>query len=84
MGVCVYFVNFLVIPIPINGIVFWLVEWLVLCCLMPLSTILLVEETGGPGENRQSAASHLQTLSHTIIHFGMSGSRAYNIIGDRH
>jgi hypothetical protein len=84
MGVCVYFVNFLVIPIPINGIVFWLVEWLVLWCLMPLSTILLMEEIGGPGENRQSAACHLQTLSHNIVHIALSGSRAYNISGDRH
>jgi hypothetical protein len=28
---------------------------------------LLVKETGGPGENHQSAASHLQTLSHNVV-----------------
>ena len=67
MGVCVYFVYFLLISIPINGIVVWLVEWLVLWCLMPLLTILLVEEIGGSGENRQSAACHLQTVSHIIV-----------------
>ena len=51
---------------------------------MPLSTILLVEETGGPGENHQSAASHLQTLPQNSVHFGLSGSRGYNISGDKH
>ena len=78
MGICVYFVYFLLIPIPVNGIVVWLVEWLVLWCLMPHLTILLVEEIGGP------AACHLQTLSHNIVRIALSGSGAYNISGDRH
>ena len=29
-------------------------------------SILLVEETGVPGENHQPAASHSQTLSHNV------------------
>jgi hypothetical protein len=29
--------------------------------------VLLVEETGGPGENHRPAASHRQTLSHTVV-----------------
>jgi len=31
-------------------------------------SILLVEETGVPGENHQPAASHWQTLSHFIAY----------------
>jgi hypothetical protein len=45
-----------------------------LWCLTPLSTValswrsvLLVEETGGPGENHRPEASHWQTLSHNTI-----------------
>jgi hypothetical protein len=60
-----------------------LMWWLLLTlfawwCLTPLSTIfqlyrgshsvLLVEETGGPGENHRSVASHWQTLSHNVVH----------------
>jgi hypothetical protein len=29
---------------------------------------LLVEETGGPGENHRHVASHSQTLSHNVVH----------------
>ena len=32
-------------------------------------SVLLVEETGGPGENHRPVASHWQTLSHNIVHF---------------
>jgi hypothetical protein len=45
---------------------------------MPLSTIfqlwrsvLLVEETGVPGEKHKPVASHWQTLSHTADLFGV-------------
>ena len=31
-------------------------------------SVLLVEETGGPGENHWPAASHWQTLSHNVVH----------------
>ena len=65
---------------------------LVLWCLMPLSTIfqlyrrsvLLVEETGGPGENHTPAASHWQTWSHNVVHLALSGRQTHNISGDRH
>ena len=30
-------------------------------------SVLLVEETGVPGENHQPAASHCQTLSHNVL-----------------
>ena len=30
-------------------------------------SVLLVEETGGPGENHTPVASHWQTLSHNVI-----------------
>jgi hypothetical protein len=45
-------------------------------CLTPLSTnisviscrsVLLVEETGVPGENHRPVASHWQTLSHNVV-----------------
>jgi hypothetical protein len=30
-------------------------------------SVLLVEETGVPGENHQPAASHWKTLSHNVV-----------------
>ena len=30
-------------------------------------SVLLVEETGVPGENHRPAASHCQTLSHNVV-----------------
>ena len=30
-------------------------------------SVLLVEETGGPGENHRPVASHRQTLSHNVV-----------------
>jgi hypothetical protein len=30
-------------------------------------SVLLVEETGVPGENHQPVASHWQTLSHNVV-----------------
>ena len=30
-------------------------------------SVLLVEETGVPGENHRPVASHLQTLSHDVV-----------------
>jgi len=30
-------------------------------------SVLLVEETGGPGENHRPAANHWQTLSHNVV-----------------
>jgi hypothetical protein len=31
-------------------------------------SVLLVEETEGPGENHRTIASHWQTLSHNVVH----------------
>ena len=49
-------------------------------------SILLVEETGIPGENHQPAASHLQTLSHNVVSSTphLSEVRTHNVSGDRH
>ena len=45
---------------------------------------LLVEETGGPGENNRPVASHCQTLSHNVVHLSLIEIRTHNITGDRH
>ena len=47
--------------------------------VIPWRSVLLVEETGGPGENHRPAASHWQTLSHNVVHLALSGSRIHNI-----
>jgi hypothetical protein len=44
-------------------------------------SVLLVEETG---ENHQPVASHLQTLSHYVVHLAMIVIQTRNISGDRH
>jgi hypothetical protein len=59
-------------------------------CLTPLSTIfqwwsfLLVEETGGHGENHRPVTSHWQTLSHNVVHLALIEIRIHNVSGDRH
>jgi hypothetical protein len=67
--------------------------WFGLWCLTPLSTIsviscrtvLLVEETGVPGEIHRPVASHWQTLSHNVVlrtpH--LSGIQTHNVSCDR-
>ena len=47
-------------------------------------SVLLVEETGGPGENHRPVVSHLQTISHNVVHLALVEIRIYNISGDRH
>jgi hypothetical protein len=47
-------------------------------------SVLLVEETGEPGENHRPAASHCQTLSHNVVYLALSRIRTHNISGDRH
>jgi hypothetical protein len=34
-------------------------------------SVLLLEETGGPGKNHQHVASHWQTLSHNVVHLAL-------------
>jgi hypothetical protein len=45
-------------------------------------SVLLVEETGGPGENHRLVASHWQTLSHYVVHLTLIGIRTHNISGN--
>jgi hypothetical protein len=47
-------------------------------------SVLLVEETGVPGENHWPVASHWQTLSHYVVLHALSKSQTHNISGDRH
>ena len=49
-----------------------------------LQSVLLVEETGWPGENHWPFASHGQTLSHNVVHLTLIEIRTHNISGDRH
>jgi hypothetical protein len=46
--------------------------------------VLLVGETGGPGENHRPVASHRQNLSHNGVHLALVEIRTYNISGNRH
>ena len=49
-------------------------------------TVLLVEESGVPGENHWPVASNWQTLSHNVVSSTprLSGIRTHNISGDKH
>jgi hypothetical protein len=47
-------------------------------------SVLLVEETGGPGEIHRPVASHCQTLSHKVVHLALIDIRTHNISGGRH
>ena len=49
-----------------------------------VASVLLVEETGEPGENHRPEVIHWQTLSHNVVHLTLSWSRTHNISGDRH
>jgi len=46
-------------------------------------SVLLVEETGGPGKNHRPVASYRQTLSHNVVHLARALIEI-NISGDRH
>jgi hypothetical protein len=49
-------------------------------------SVLLVEETGIPGENHRPVASHWQTLSHNVVSRTPCHERVqtHNFSGDRH
>ena len=49
-------------------------------------SVLLAEETGGPGENHRPVASNWQTLSHNVVSNipRLSGIRTQNVSGDSH
>ena len=47
-------------------------------------SVLLVEETGVPGENHQPVASPRQTLSHNVVLSTMCWTRTHNVSGDSH
>ena len=61
-------------------------------CLTQLSTIfqlyhdsvILVEETGEPGENHGPVASHWQTSSHHVVHLSLIEIQIHNISGNMH
>jgi hypothetical protein len=40
---------------------------LYIVCILSSSYILLVDETGVPGENHRPVVSHLQALSHNVV-----------------
>ena len=44
-------------------------------------SVLLMEETGGPGENHRPVASHWQTLSHNVVHLALIEIRTHNMSG---
>jgi hypothetical protein len=46
-------------------------------------SVLLVEVTGGPGENHRPVVSDWQALSH-VVHLTLINIRSHNISGDRH
>ena len=49
-------------------------------------SVLLMEETGAPGENHRHAGSHWQTLLHNVVSSTprLSGVRTHNVTSDRH
>ena len=65
------------------------------CCLMVFNatfnnisiiswrSVLLVEETRGPGENHRPVTCHWQTLSHNVAYLALIEIRTHNISGDR-
>jgi len=52
--------------------------------VISLRSVLLVEETGGAGENHRHVASHWQTLSHNVVHLALIEIRTHNISGGKY
>ena len=52
--------------------------------VIPWRSVLLVEETGAPGENHRPVASHLQTLLHYVVSSTarLSGIQCHSVSGD--
>jgi hypothetical protein len=46
-------------------------------------SVLLVDETGGPGKNHRPITSHWQSVSHNVIHLSLIEIRTHDISGDR-
>jgi len=51
---------------------------------IPWGSVLLVEETGVPGENYKPVTSHWQTLSHNVVrvHLAIGGIQTHIVCGD--
>jgi hypothetical protein len=70
---CFLFVCFLVFYTSFNNIS--VILW---------RSVLLVKETGRPGEKHWPVANHWQTLSHNVVCLALIKIRTHNICGDRH
>jgi hypothetical protein len=64
-------INFNIFPIYFGNL--FCISW---------RSVLLVEETGVPGENHRPVASHWQTLSHNVVHLALIEIRTHNIGGN--
>jgi len=47
-------------------------------------SVLLMEETGVPGENQRPTSSQWQTLSHNVVSSTPHLSRIRTLVGERH
>jgi hypothetical protein len=47
-------------------------------------SVLMVEETGGPGKKQRPVTSHWQTLSHNVVHLALIEIQTHKLSGDRH
>jgi len=65
-----WLVGFMVFNAPFNNIS--VISW---------RSVLLVEETGVPGENHQPVASHCQTLLHNVVFLVLNRIRTHKISG---
>ena len=83
-----HFVNWIMYSVQISD--YRQIRWLVFnatfnnISVISWRSVVLVEETWGPGENRRPVASHWQTLSHNVVHLTLIEIRTHNISGDRH